>query len=359
MLTVTTIIILVVVVGLGVCWLIKSIPIIGPDEMGIKIIFGRPISVCDSGFVFVPYLPGFKCYLARYPKKMYNLDYPAREVITSVGELNGVRYGSVKLKITATVYLNFPRDPEPGLDDQTHPLIKILRANVPIDEDKLKNWSQEAVDNALRVAMGQITWGQAVADIKMIGKRVEDIFKEADGALIKAGFRPIGIRLVIPEIKLPKEIDDTLPKVDKARLEADAAKDVAERESIESAGTLMRMLSENTGLPTDEIQKAIQKSPARFIRKYGHLIDNNQDLLERLLALRKNALIDVRVNGAEGAELTLLNLLSVGLKIWQGILEKRVEQKGEKPKEDKEIESKLSGLGFGKEELKEGEEEEE
>ena len=308
------------VILLIVILLVKiTIKIIGPDEMAVKVLFGKPVSVCDSGFSVGFFVQKLECYLQRYPKKMYNFTYPECEVITRAGEYKGigedkvVTYGALKLKVKAVAYLNFPRrESEAGADDQTPPLIKILRAGVPIEDEALKGWTDDAVIGALRIAFGQMTWRQSVQDMKSVNEKVEEVFKNTDGALMKAGFREPGIKLVVAEITLPKEIESALPGPDKARLAADAAKDVAKQESIETAGTLIRMMSETTGLPLDDIQKAIQKSPANFIRKYGQLLIKNEDLLHRLMALNKNALKDIRVQGAKGElEQMLLNLAAV------------------------------------------------
>jgi regulator of protease activity HflC (stomatin/prohibitin superfamily) len=292
-------------------WTILSIKIVGPDEMAILVLFGRPISFCDSGFCFVPYLPGLKCYIRRYPKKMYNFNYSERTVVSQTGKYKEVEYGALILKVDAVAYLNFPREPEENIGDKTHPLIKILRSGVPIEDEKLQDWTDDAVIGALRIAFGQMTWRQAIEDMKLINEKVEDIFKDIDGALIKAGFRPKGIKLVVAEIKLPKEIESVLSNPDKARLNADAAKKVAEQTAVESAGALIKMLSENTGMSVDDIQKAIKENPNEFAEKYGNLIADNLDLLRRKMALNENALVDIRVDGAKGLEKSLLNLLAL------------------------------------------------
>lgn len=323
-----------IIVSLGVILSVKiTIRIIGPDEMAVRVFFGKPVGVCDSGFSVGLFVQKLECYLQRYPKKMYNFTYPECEVITRAGEYKEVIYGALKLKVKAVAYLNFPRDPDPIIDAGTHPLIKILRAKVPADDEGLKQWTDDAVIGALRIAFGQMTWKQAVEDMKSINEEVENVFKNTDGALIKAGFRGPGIKLVVAEIVLPKEIEDALPGPDRARLAADAAKDVAKQESIETAGTLIGMMSETTGLSSNDIQKAIQKSPYRFNKKYGQLIAKNEDLLHRLMALNKNALKDIRVQGTKGGlERMLLNLAVVATSMLKGGGEK--EEIGKKNKKE-------------------------
>lgn len=254
------------VLGLGVVvWLLLSIKIVGPDEMAVLILFGEPIGFRDNGFCFVPFLPKLKCYLKRYPKKMYNFAYEEHKVITKAGEYGDpkVTYGSQVLRVDSVAYLNFPREFDPSIDadTETHPLIKILRAGIPVDDTKLQDWTEEVVVGALRVAFGNITWKQAVEDLKIINEKVEVIFKDLDGALLRAGFRPKGIKLIIEEIKLPPELEDALVEPDKARLRADAAKNKAKARAIEIMGTLVEMRAQMTGKTQQEISDDINKNP--------------------------------------------------------------------------------------------------
>jgi len=292
---------------LTLLWVLLSIKIVGPDEMAVRVIFGKPKDFRDSGFCFIPFLPLMDCYLKRYPKQTYNFDYKEREVISQAGEYKGVRYGSQKLKVNAVAYLNFPREMDPTMDTTgTHPLVKIIRSKIPIKDEELKDWTEEAVVAALRVAFGQMTWQQAIEDMVTINKKVEGIFKDVDGALIKAGFRERGIKLVISEIKLPKGVEDVLPQPDRARLIAEASKDVAKAQAVETVGSVIEMMAQSRKKTPDEIRELIEHRP-KYQREF---LDLAKDLIARRMAIEGKSFVDIRVQGSGGFEQTLLNLFA-------------------------------------------------
>jgi len=328
-----------------VIWLTLSIKIVGPDEMAVRLIFGRPdkawflvpAGFVDSGFCFVLRLPG--CRLVRYPKKMYNFDYRAREVVTQAGEYKGKYYSSQVLKVDSVAYMNFPREKRKRSDGETvddgitHPLIKILRAGVPIEEEKLKDWTEEAVVGAIRVAFGKMTWKQAVEDMKAINEEAEKIFTAENSALIRAGFSKKGIRLVIAEIKLPPELEKALPQPDTARLAAEAAEYVAERVAIETIGAIIEMMARSRGKSKEEIQELI--ASGRYERR--EFLELSKDLIKRRMAIDGKSFVDIRVEGANGIEKSLLNLIAAWKRMPSGATEVRKIEKEEIRKKPEEM----------------------
>lgn len=299
-------------------WTLMSIKIVGPDEMAVLVWLGEPIGFRDSGPHFVLRFFG---KLVRYPQKAYNFDYETREVVSQSGEYSEGEdkdfYGTQVLKVDAVVYLNFPRelrkknDGEMVDDEETHPLIKILRNQVPIREEELKNWTEDALLGALRVAFGQMTWKEAVQNIDHVNREVEKVFTESDGALIRVGFSKKGIKLVVAEIHLPPELEKSLPLVDKQRLEAKAAPFEAEQIAIETVGSVIRMMAQSRGKEIDEIQAQIDADPD--LQK--EFLEKAHDLVIRRMGIDGKSYTDIRVQGAEGIERTILNALAV----WKGM----------------------------------------
>ena len=334
-------IILLLILGLTAFLLSKSVKIIGPDEMAVKIIFGQPVSVCKSGWVVdLRFIFGqrFSCSLKKYPQRMYNFNYHAREVVTKEDkdEKGNIICGAQRLKIDAVAYLNFPRETrkiedEEEVEDDTHPLIKILRNQVPIDEEKLKNWTEEAVVGALRVAFGHMNWIEAVKDIKTVTDEAEKVFTEKDGALIKAGFSKKGIRLVVAEIHLPQKLVEMLPYVDEQRLEAVAAPFEADQRAIETTGTVLRMFATSRGKSLKQIQKEINIVP----EMQREFLDFSKDMLLREMAIKRGKFIDIRVQGAEGIEKSMLN----GLALWKMMFQEQKTEKVEKTEENEKNET--------------------
>ncbi|MDI6603513.1 MAG: SPFH domain-containing protein, partial [Patescibacteria group bacterium] len=321
---------------LGGVWILMSIKIIGPKEMAVFVLLGQPIEFRDSGPHFVPWL---FAWLVRYPKKMFKFDYPKRKVITKEGwykpkddpQAKEKYYGSQELEVDSSAYTNFPRergiDPdkreaymkEQGLTtneqfeeawkrmtdkdrkkllEDTHPLIKILRSGIPIDEKELEKWTEDAVVGALRVGFGQMTWKEGVENISKVNEETEKVFKRKDGALIKGGFREPGIRLVITEIHLPSKIKQALPEVDRRRLEAEAAPFEAEQIGEEIGGAVIKTFCQLTGMSKDEMQRALKEDPEAFLKKYEKLWEKAWRTVHKKMAIDGNAHVDMETPGA-------------------------------------------------------------
>ncbi len=302
---------------LPLLWVLLSIKIIGPAEMAVKVYFGVPFSVCDSGIRFVPWFFGLT-YVVRYPKRIYNFEYEKHEVVTKAGwyspkagatkddpEEPLVYYGAEPIEVESVVYLNFPRERDLLIDatgqavgflqdkekteatgeerkravdklytvdkdgakvearlEETHPLIKILRAGVPIEFDALRDWIEEAVESALRVALGKITWKQAQVDMACVVKEVNEIFAKTDGALIKAGFRPQGIKLSIEQINYSDDLLKSFAQVDKARLFKDAAGYDAEAQAIDRVETILYVMARTQGVDITVVKEKIKGDTA-------------------------------------------------------------------------------------------------
>ncbi len=247
---------------------------------------------------------------------MYSLNYREQEVITAAGEYKGVAYGAQKLIVDAAAYLNFPREPVAGLDDESHPLIKILRAGVPIDEAALKDWSEEAAVGALRLAFGQMTWRQAVEDMATINQIVTNNFKDSDGALIKAGFRVPGIRLVVTEIHLPRELEEAMVGPDRIRLKVDAAANVAKQRAIETFGAVLETIAHATGKELTTIKAEFEKDPAKAFKIYRGFLPRGfdvADFVKLAQLLQNNAVFEFRTpdikDGMTGGLMAAIALL--------------------------------------------------
>jgi len=313
-----------------IVWLRYSMKVVGPNETAVLILFGDPKRVCDSGWVFNLQFPLPSCYLVKFPKKIYNLDYSARAVISKEGKYpdteEGKEYAVQVLMVDSAGYINFPTKKEE--DDEVHPLITILKSGVPIEDEELKDWTEEAVIAALRATIGSMTWREAIENIEGVRDRAEAVFRDKDGALLRAGFKQENLKLAIEEIKLPRRLEEALPKVDIERLEAGAAKFEAEQIAMETVGAVIHMMAESRGLSPEEIQEKINKS-TRMQKEFREL---SKDLIIREMGIKGGAYVDIRVQGAEGLERMLLNTLAV----WQKTPPKKSpEEKESQTREEK------------------------
>lgn len=239
--------------GIVLLWVVKSVQILSPKEMAVLLFLGKPIGFCNSGIHFVPFL---LYSLVKRPKKMFNLDYVAREVITKKGTYNGVKYGAQALKVDAVAYLSLPR----GITENEGNLIKIVESDVPYDDEGLKNWTEDSVVGSLRAVFADMTWMQAIEKIEELKKETEKKFQDADGALVKVGFDSRDLKLVIKEVKLPKELEESLVGPDRERLKMNAADFIAKRQAKEWVGMVVESYAYVKGKSVKKAQKEIDSN---------------------------------------------------------------------------------------------------
>ncbi len=277
-------------VGTGVVfliWIIKCIWLVGPAEMAVKVILGKGKKFCDSGFRLVAWF--FGCFLKKYPKRIYNLDFPAKKVITKAGKFEGKEYGSEEIGVDAVAYVNFP---------QSKRLITILESQVPTDEQGLLKFVDDSVVAAFRVVGGEMTWRELIQNMKVVKDEANKVFKAADGVLLRAGFEAKNLDLVIKEIKLPGRLAEALLLPDVERLRVDAAESVAKHQAKEAMGQVILQYCEATGLSAKEAQEKIKKSTV--LQK--EFRERSARLTEIMIAAEKGDYIRFVVDGAEGAE---------------------------------------------------------
>ena len=273
--------------------------VIGPDEMAVRVILGKPDKFLDSGLQWIPLF--FQCYVVKYPRKWYNHTYSERAVVTNEdSNYQGREYGAQVIQVDAVAYMRFP---------QSENLIKILQSGIPTKDEELEDWTEESVVGALRVAIGNMSWKQATEDISEVRRRADAVFKDSDGALMKAGFEEDDLRLTIKEIKLPKALQDALPQVDEERLKSEAAKFLVIARARETVGTVIEMMAQSRKKTIEEIQIEIE-ADADLQIEFRQLA---KDLVVRQIAIDGKSFVDIRVEGAGGIEKTILEIAAA----WQ------------------------------------------
>ncbi len=271
-----------IILAIVTLWAVFSINIIKPEEMGVLVLLGKPIKFCDSGIRFVPWFPG--CYIKRFPKKMYNLDFPARKVISKKEK----PYGAQVLTVDSVAYLRFPRDDN---------LIKILQSEIPTDDRGLMDWVEEKIVSTIRVVVSGLHWQAAVENLEDVEEDVTAHLKR-NNALLDVGFVPECIDITIKEIRLPSELEVALICVDRQRLQAEAAPYEATQRVIETMGSLIQMMAEATGKSKKKVQQEIDGDP-ELKKRFQEI---SSDLVRRRMAIDGNSFVDIRVPGASGLQ---------------------------------------------------------
>lgn len=298
--------IFLIVVG----WIIASFRRIGPREMAVKVIWEEPIEGRGSGFCFDLRLPLPGCYLIKIPTTQFKVDVPAVEAYTRTRP----PYASEPVLVDATLYLFFPK---PGETDEegNNRLIRLVRARIPTTEEGLVAHFANAIQGVVRTAVARFDWRQAVEDLEAVREKADHLFRAPASVLKQAGFSDANFTLAIQRIELPIRLRELLSQPDEARLGAQAAEYQAERQAKETFGLKIKMLAEAFGKTPAEIQAEIDADEG--LKKTLH--QTSSDLVERMIALEKNALIDIRVEGAQGWEKTGLELGSAIIQLLRRI----------------------------------------
>ncbi len=339
------------IIPLILIYVIGSIKVLQPNEMAVLVVLGKPIAFRDSGIHFVPL---FFCRLEKRPKKMFNLDYPARKVITRKKEYNGVKYGAQALMVDAVAYLNLPRKVAKKKGDLGD-LIEIVMSDVPYDEEGLKRWTEDSVVGALRAVFAEMASMESIERIKDVKEETEKKFQAADGALVKAGFDPKNLKLTIKEIELPKELEEYLVKVDQERLKLDAASFIAERQAKEWVGMVLESFAQVRGKSVKEIQEEINNNK----EMQREFLDYSKKMNLRLEEAERKALTHIVVDGGEksneGSDF-LQSLVNAAVKIFAAAKRIPEVEKGERKKEKGKREKEKGKSETPEERSKEAEE---
>ncbi|MFC1629955.1 hypothetical protein ACFL06_00270 [Patescibacteria group bacterium] len=324
--------------------------IIGPKEMAILVILGEPIKFLNSGLHWIPLF--INCYVERRPKKLFNLDFPARKAVTRESKKDGTEdpAGEQVVTVDSVAYATLPQcfawvqfADSAGAEDKNREiktvnskkelekllkdleddgkhvfaqggLVKVVESDVSIDEEGLKQLTKQALVGALRVAVGHVTWRKATEDIEDIRYEAEEVFRRSDGTLIKAGFFPTDLIIAIEEINLPRALEIALTSLDEARLGSEASEYIKKTMAAETIGAVMEMMGRSRGMEIEEVQALIRqdKEAAREFRELSI------DLVKRRMAQDSGSLVDIRVDGANGIEHVLLDFLATWQRMPQG-----------------------------------------
>jgi hypothetical protein len=378
-------IITIVVFLLFFFWVGFSIKVVGPSEMAIYVFFGRPAYFVNSGIVFAPLLP--RSGLRRYPKTLFNLDYPAQKIITRAGtyksQIVGQRgrekakeYGKQLIEIDAVVYMRFPqifketlaeglKKDNASLDQRdVDPekicigLKKIIEQDIPKDKESLKEWTRDTVAAALRSVFGEVTWVEATENLKDLREKLKNRFSDKKNALTEAGFAPVDLDIEIQEIRLDKRLEKLLQEPDQRRLEAEAAVFTARRQAAEQVGSVVEAFA----LARGKSVKAIQKELNDDVEQRKEFLSYIKNINLRLEEADRNALIDIRVGDGNGDDRgdflgSIVKAIAASKLVPSGEKDKDKKkdekEKTEEKEEREEKEEKTKGKKENKEERKE------
>lgn len=293
-------------------WLVKSVNRIGPQEMGVRVRFGRPIEFVDSGLAFAPF---FIDRIIRYRRTVYKIGFQIHKVVTKAGEYKGTEYGAEPISVETTLYLRFP---------QGKALVETLKV-IPVDpenEEGLRQFFEPAVASGFRAVLGMLTWREVIEGRETVKNKVEEYLRAKDSPFKRAKIKDQHIYLAIPEVILPAELEKQLSLPDIKRLEAESAEYEAKIRAIEIVGSFVRMQAEATGKTLEEVRNQLGED----LELQKELLD----LLKRRMAIDGKAFFDMRIEGPDGFS----SLIAALVAAW-----KRMPSGGQTPEEKEQVSS--------------------
>jgi len=339
---------LIFLAGLAV-WILKSLPVLSLDEMGVVMILGVGVKRIDSGMYHVPWF--FRTGVKKFPKTLFNLNYRKRKVVTDDGKYKGKNYGSVAVEADAVAYVPFPQDDN---------LIDIAEQRIPIDEKGLLNWTEEAVISSIRLALGGRTWKEATVagPFEEIRQVANERFTSKDGILVKAGFRSEDLRLAVEEIELPGDLEKALLEVDKARLARDAAVYKADEISEISSMPPILGVAKQRGIKVETVQNGLKNKQEKYIKNNQELWDKNWDMHQRRMTdgkSYKDLHINMEGSGDNGGITTeIAKILAIAAIIKEEVIKEEMSKNSRSTKESESNSETTKGKKTKEEEIAAG-----
>ncbi|MCX6723560.1 MAG: SPFH domain-containing protein [Candidatus Staskawiczbacteria bacterium] len=292
-------------------WL--SLKVIGPDEVGVLLRFGKPQSVHRSGSVVVKWVPfkwdeHYPWELVRIPTKMFQLSYEGSQDHKIWSSDNQ------RLLVETSVYMRFPYADDPAL-------IRMVKSSVPTTEEGLKKWMEEEVIRVVRHVMANRTYkvGIGGSDSEAIAREANELFSRADGLLVRSGVYGTDVKsadegkgevtLKVEQVLLTPELQSKLESVEVAELEATAAKGTARRNAEEVGGQILGIVARSHGMSISELEADLKAHPEKrgmSTKKggYAETFVYAQDQTKRDRAGDAGELTDLRIGNADGSAMT-------------------------------------------------------
>jgi regulator of protease activity HflC (stomatin/prohibitin superfamily) len=325
----------------------KSVKILRGDQMGVLERLGTPKEFRDSGLNFI--IP-FIDEIIVYPKKRFNFEYRVK-CFTRENPNESEDYRGILVTLKITAYVNFPREkrnidelPEEkrreikqkmpqATKELTHPLIIIRRNNIPTSEDGLKEYIGGIIEAITRSTVGEISYLQLITQKKEVEKKLREHLTDPEGELIKSGFSPKGLSIVISEIELPDELESKISLYEIEKQEAKAAPWEAEERVIHTVGAVCKAL-----YPHLTVEEAIKKFEEEY--KKEEKLKLAKELIEKEMAIKRGAFKHIHITGTSGDFAKIAAEITAGIvagmdTIKRGRTEEKTEEKKEKRKEKK------------------------
>lgn len=161
------------------------------------------------------------------------------------------------------------------------------------------------------------------------------------------------MQITVMDFELEQRLVEARGGVHISQREAEAAEHIRVRRARETIGTVIQMMAESRNKKTAEIQELINTDP----NLQKEFITLSKDLIKRQMAIDGKSYVNIQVEGAQGVEKLLLELLAAWKRMPMGPSEEKpVKTQEEKPAPVKTQEDRLrltrGDLSKRREELK-------
>ncbi|MFH1841258.1 MAG: SPFH domain-containing protein [Candidatus Nealsonbacteria bacterium] len=277
---------------------------VGPDEMAVRVHLGKPIDTISHGMCYDLnlLLPGSE--LIKISTNQYKADIEPVEAYTK---------DLIPVIVDSTLYLFFPK---PGERDENgkERLIRVMQAGIPTTNEGIAKHFESAIHGVLRAVVGKFTWEEVINNLEKIKKEADSFFKPEKGkeekkelSLIEAGFNRDDFTFTVERVELLPSLKKATLIKETARLEAEAEKFVARKESTGTMGFVVQNISEATGESKEEINERIKSNPERTVYYEGKALE----LAERRIAIKGGSFNHIHVDGVGDIEKNLIALARI------------------------------------------------
>ncbi len=357
---------IVLATGIGlliaVIILMKSVTILGPEEMGEFIFLGKMLGFRSNGPHLV--IPFFS-HIEKRPTTLFDVDYEEFvEIVTKEGFFpedsteEKDYYGSIIVKVDPVAYIALPQTDEGTDVDEIGNLSLTIKRGVPFIKDGLRDFTQESVESVLRAEGGKKTWGELKEDLADITGKANDLFRK-ESPLVMAGFGKEDIRLGIKRIIFPKELENALLDPEKQKFAKTAAitkakgdaevqlitsKAEAEAEFHKEVGAWLHVKARVAGVTIEEFDEMMKQDEELQVSVEEELTGYFEELHKDVELAKLHALFEFRSNrpGSTGG---LLDIVPEVIALWHNLKGGGGAQQADVQKKDQEEKQTIKEKG--------------
>lgn len=302
--------ILLALVVVVVVFVLSGIKIVRQQERCIIELFGRYYKTLRSGLNWIfPWIMRVRAVVPTWELPLFLFEQSPKIDFKDGSAVPKGAVVFVKMKNPDTGYGDTDGEKETGAYRAIYEIANWRVAIRDLVENALRSYLNGlTIDEAITMARAGYDLVTADPDSGLPNHQIERI----KGVLSGWGFELM--RITITDFDLEPELVNARDIVHIRQRAAVAARFVAQQRAEESVGALIEMLAISRGRTAEEIRKEIDKD--KELKK--EFLAIAKDLITRRMAIDGQSFVDIRVEGTEGLEKTILDLLAVGKRMPKG-----------------------------------------